>query len=134
MQEKKKVGRPKKKDIVIDDNTPTQEIETTTGLGDVIENVTSFLGITKCEECEERRKKLNKMFPYTRTSKEISSEEDKEFIKNLPSKGTLKREDADRVIKLVNETFNLRAKFCNCPGLFKSYIEKLKVQVNYQDA
>ena len=128
MQNKKKVGRPKKKDIVIDDNTPTQEIEQT-GLGDVIENVTSFLGITKCEECEERRKKLNKMFPYTRTSKEISSEEDK----NLPSKGTLKREDAERIIKLVNETFNLKAKFCNCPGLFKSYIEKLKVQVNYQD-
>jgi hypothetical protein len=34
------------------------------GLGDTIEKIASALGIKKCKSCEERRKKLNKFFPY----------------------------------------------------------------------
>ena len=37
-----------------------QKIE---GLGDLIERLTSAVKIPKCSKCEERRKKLNSMFP-----------------------------------------------------------------------
>ena len=34
------------------------------GVGDTIAKIASTLGIAKCDSCDERRKKLNEMFPY----------------------------------------------------------------------
>ena len=34
------------------------------GLGDVVKKVTNAIGIPTCNKCEERRKKLNRIFPY----------------------------------------------------------------------
>jgi len=34
------------------------------GLGDTIAKITGAVGIKTCGKCEERRKKLNKIFPY----------------------------------------------------------------------
>lgn len=42
-----------------------QKIE---GLGDIIERLTSAVKIPKCSKCEERRKKLNAMFPAGKKS------------------------------------------------------------------
>jgi hypothetical protein len=36
------------------------------GVGDVIERMTSAVGIKKCGACEERRKRLNEMFPFNK--------------------------------------------------------------------
>jgi|TARA_Y100000310_G_C20442194_1_gene696640 hypothetical protein len=33
------------------------------GLGDIIQKLTKAVKIPTCSKCEERRKKLNKMFP-----------------------------------------------------------------------
>ena len=34
------------------------------GLGDVVKKVTNAIGIPTCNKCEERRKKLNRIFPH----------------------------------------------------------------------
>lgn len=34
------------------------------GLGDTVAALASAVGIETCESCEERRAKLNRMFPY----------------------------------------------------------------------
>lgn len=34
------------------------------GIGDVVSMITEGLGIPKCEGCEKRQLKLNKMFPF----------------------------------------------------------------------
>jgi hypothetical protein len=41
-----------------------QKIRDVRGLGDAIAVVTDALTIKKCSSCEERRKKLNQMFPF----------------------------------------------------------------------
>lgn len=120
-------------EILIEETVQAQEVETTTGLGDVIKSVTNAVGIETCAECEERRKKLNKMFPFTKNAKEITNEEDKEFIRNLKDRGKLSKEEVNKIMELMNTYFGMRVKFCNCPGLFKGYIEKLKVQLTYSE-
>lgn len=119
-------------EIILEETIQAQEVETTSGIGDVIASVTDFLGITKCDECEERRKKLNKMFPFTKNARTIENEDDKEFIANLKDRGKLTKEEVERIMRLMKDVFGMRVKFCNCPALFKGYIEKLKVQLEYQ--
>lgn len=34
------------------------------GIGDTIKKLINALGVSTCNKCEERRKKLNRMFPY----------------------------------------------------------------------
>ena len=41
-------------------NSDKQKIE---GLGDIIKRLTNAVKIPTCSKCEERRKKLNSMFP-----------------------------------------------------------------------
>ena len=33
------------------------------GLGDIVKRLTNAVGVKTCSKCEERRKKMNKMFP-----------------------------------------------------------------------
>lgn len=49
-----------------------------TGLGDVIANVTDALGIKKCKGCEKRQSTLNKLFPF-KSHYELT-QEDKDFM------------------------------------------------------
>ena len=42
------------------------QIKKSKGLGDTIAKITKAVGIKPCKPCEERRKKLNKLFPYKR--------------------------------------------------------------------
>ena len=44
-----------------------------TGLGDVIATITSAIGIEPCEGCNERKEKLNKLFPFG--NKELNFEQ-----------------------------------------------------------
>ena len=41
-------------------------IKKSKGLGDTIAKITKAVGIKPCKPCEERRKKLNTLFPYKR--------------------------------------------------------------------
>lgn len=78
------------------------------GLGDVIETATSFLGITKCEQCEERRQKLNLKYP-TRLKPRCMTPEEVETYKEFHDKRTLKLSNEQRlyICKIYSEVFNV---------------------------
>jgi hypothetical protein len=54
------------------------------GLGDIIQRLTKAVKIPTCSKCEERRKKLNKMFSF---SKDQTPTKEPDPSKPDPSRG-----------------------------------------------
>ena len=108
------------------------------GLGDSIEKVLKKTGIDKVAKkvlgddcgCEERKKALNKMFPYSRqfTPDEISI-----YESVLPRiKGErISGKDQAIMVKLYNKVFNANKKTSSCGSCVQQTLAKLaKVYVN----
>ena len=103
------------------------------GLGDSVEKVLKATGIDKVAKavlgddcgCEERKKKLNQMFPYSRpfTDDEISIYES--VLPRL-DKGTISGDDQAIMVKLYNKVFNANKKPSNCGSCVKETLAKLK--------
>jgi len=107
-------------------------------LGDSIEKVLKKTGIDKVAQkvlgddcgCEERKKALNKMFPYSRqfTPDEISI-----YESVLPRiKGErISGKDQAIMVKLYNKVFNANKKTSSCGSCVQQTLAKLaKVYVN----
>jgi len=47
------------------------------GLGDIIKRLTNAVGVKTCSKCEERRKKLNSMFPIKKDQTHPEDEPDR---------------------------------------------------------
>tara|TARA_R100001594_G_scaffold56987_2_gene90923 strand:- start:706 stop:1068 length:363 start_codon:yes stop_codon:yes gene_type:complete len=108
------------------------------GLGDSVEKVLKATGIDKVAKkvlgddcgCEERKQKLNKMFPYARpfTEDELSIYES--VLPRLKS-GTITGSDQAILIKLYNKVFNTNKKPSGCSSCVQQTLAKLaKVYVN----
>jgi hypothetical protein len=120
--------------ITVDLTAPAQEDEQTlpsAGLGDTVAKITNFLGIPKCEPCEERRKKWNKDFPWL-TPEDLDKLEDDDAellkrVKQTPS--AVKNEDVIALFALYNKVFSPKRpiKRCQCPGLLRTIVERLSV-------
>lgn len=103
------------------------------GLGDSVEKVLKATGIDKVAKavlgddcgCEERKKKLNQMFPYSRpfTDDEISVYES--VLPRL-DKGTISGDDQAIMVKLYNKVFNANKKPSSCGSCVKETLAKLK--------
>tara|TARA_R100000664_G_scaffold33743_1_gene51811 strand:- start:1872 stop:2225 length:354 start_codon:yes stop_codon:yes gene_type:complete len=103
------------------------------GLGDSIEKVFKATGIDKVAKkvlgddcgCEERKEKLNKMFPYARTltPDEISVYES---VMSRTKNNILKREDQSILLKIYNKVFNTNKKPSSCSPCVKSMVDKLE--------
>ncbi len=109
------------------------------GLGDTIQKVTKATGVEKIVKsffgddcgCDERRDKLNKMFPY-RDVKQMNDEQARFFVDVLQpayrSGKNLGKENADEFYKLYEHIFNKKMKRTSCASCNKNmYIELLKV-------
>lgn len=112
------------------DITNTESNKEIAGLGDVIESVTSFLGVTKCDDCEKRRQKLNKLFPFTRNAKVELTEDEVEFVNSIGK--TLTQEMRIKLGDIYDKTFGGKTRHCQCPGVYKMIIDRLKIQIQYQ--
>ena len=111
------------------------------GLGDSIERITKATGIKKVIDkisevtgipckCEERKKALNKLYPYSRpfTEDELSIYES--VLPRLKS-GTITGSDQAILVKLYNKVFNANKKPSRCSSCVKETLAKLaKVYVN----
>ena len=108
------------------------------GIGDSVEKVLKATGIDKVAKkvlgddcgCEERKKKLNHMFPYSRpfTDDEMSINES--VLPRL-KKGTISGQDQAILIKLYNKVFNANKKPSGCSSCVQQTLAKLaKVYVN----
>jgi len=119
--------KPKRKYVrkviepIIDEPAPENKIE---GLGDVVKAVTNFFGIKSCDECEERRKKLNAAFPFL---KNIGTLEENEisFLQRIRFLNTIGSEDRNYIFSIYNKVFKTRVPVCNCPSTILSMREKL---------
>ena len=108
------------------------------GLGDTVEKVLKATGIDKVAKkvlgddcgCEERKKKLNQMFPYARpfTEDELSIYE---TVLPRLKKGTISGADQAILIKLYNKVFNANKKPSSCGSCVQQTLAKLaKVYIN----
>ena len=103
------------------------------GLGDSIEKALKVTGIDKVAKkilgddcgCEERKKKLNQMFPYARpfTEDELSIYES--VLPRIQG-GRINGQDQDIMIKLYNKVFNANKKASSCGSCVKQTLAKLE--------
>ena len=100
-----------------------ERITTATGIKTIVDKVSEATGID-CK-CEERKKKLNQMFPYSRpfTDDEISIYES--VLPRL-DKGTITRDDQAIMVKLYNKVFKANKKPSGCSSCVQQTLSKLK--------
>ena len=104
------------------------------GLGDSIEKALKATGIDKVAKkvlgddcgCDERKEKLNKMFPYAKV-RQFTEDELKIYESVLPRiKGTISGDDQSIMIRLYNKVFNANKKPSSCTPCVRETLAKLK--------
>ena len=111
------------------------------GLGDSVEKVLKATGIDKVAKkilgddcnCDERKKTLNKMFPYARP---FTNDELEIYEQILPSikKGRINKNEQISLVKIYNKVFNANKKLTNCTSCIQTTLAKLdKVYKNSCD-
>ena len=108
------------------------------GLGDKIANLTKATGIDKLVHavvedcgCDERRAKLNALFPGRNV--EMEAEDVTAFEELLPAieRGRLNRAQSRIMYDIFNRTFSAREKPCNCTGKNKRMVDQLQRAYEY---
>lgn len=90
------------------------------GLGDVIANITTAIGIEPCEGCNKRKDALNKLFPFKKPIELTKA--DKKFLKEFFEwyKGLPipidKVKDIDKAEKIWLRVFNIKTDSCKSCG------------------
>ncbi len=109
------------------------------GLGDTVEKITKATGIKSvvgdCKGCEERKERLNKLFPYNKHQRPLNDAERKEWnallkdINYSTDMPTLKMtaKQTDLVIRLLADCLNMSVKPCYSCGIktWKTWINKI---------
>ena len=109
-------------------------------LGDLIDKITKITGIKFLVKkifgddcgCDERKKKLNQMFPYNKV-RQFTEDELKIYEEVLPrlKSGTIKGQDQATLVRLYNKVFNANKKPSSCSSCVQQTLAKLaKVYVN----
>ena len=104
------------------------------GLGDSIEKALKATGMDKVAKkvlgddcgCEERKKKLNELFPYKK-ARQFTNDEMSIYESVLPRiKSTVTREDQAILVKLYNKVFNANKKPSSCGSCVKTTLSQLE--------
>jgi hypothetical protein len=114
---------------------------TSTGLGDTVEKVLEATGIASVAKfvlgedcnCEERKKKLNELFPYRNTN--CLTEEEYQWLTetNVLTQDTFKPSEQTKLIAIYNRVFNLRQEPTSCASCFRELVFKMqKVYAEYE--
>ena len=106
------------------------------GLGDSIEKITEATGIKAVVKaiagddcgCDERRDKLNKIFPYSRQPECLNQEEIDYLSGGVLSKKTLTHDQRVRIAEIHSRVFNHKFDVpCTCsPKIWIQWIRELK--------
>tara|TARA_R100001244_G_C5124558_1_gene124271 strand:- start:242 stop:613 length:372 start_codon:yes stop_codon:yes gene_type:complete len=108
------------------------------GLGDTISKITKATGIDKlaktilgedCNKCEERRKKLNQMFPNFKNLRQFTEDEIKIYDEVVPAvdkKGMLTPAEKAIVSALYKGVFGVDPQWKSCSPCNKQIMNNLK--------
>lgn len=104
------------------------------GLGDTVEQVLEATGIAKVAKfimgedckCEERKKKLNELFPYRKAN--CLTEEEFEYLNKFFARdyAEIKSEDQRKLIAIYNRVLNARQEPTSCSSCWRDIISQLK--------
>jgi hypothetical protein len=109
-----------------------------TGLGDTVENVLEATGVAKVAKwimgddcnCEERKEKLNALFPY-RTPKCLTEDEHTYLTESqVLNKQTLKPSEQDAILKIYNRIFGISREPTSCATCWLEIIDKMQKVFN----
>lgn len=112
------------------------------GLGDTIEAITEATGIKKAVEvfseitgldcgCNERKEKLNKLFPYRKT--ECLNETDYNALGVILKQNEITPEDQKILSDIYFNVFKHRLQLSNCSSCWKGKVDELKRVYNEYD-
>lgn len=106
------------------------------GLGDVVENITSATGIKKVVKaiagedcgCDDRKKKLNNLFPFGKRIVNCATDEQKAYLTALfetnPTQLSLKQQR--ELTAIYKDTFAIDLEQSQCSSCWRSYLNDLK--------
>tara|TARA_R100000773_G_scaffold38882_1_gene34124 strand:+ start:199 stop:558 length:360 start_codon:yes stop_codon:yes gene_type:complete len=107
------------------------------GLGDTIEKITKATGIKKVVDkisdvtgldcgCEERKQKLNSLFPYNNVRQ--FTDDEKQIYETIIARtnNTITGQDQANLVKLYNKIFNAKKKVSNCGSCVKETMARLE--------
>ena len=120
--------------------TKTSRTETSTkskGLGDTIEKITTATGIKAAVKavvgedcgCDERKEKLNKMFPYKRDPECLNEEEIAYLSTGVLKKKTLTYDDRVQIATIYARVFHHKFDVaCTCsPKIWMQWVKQLQL-------
>lgn len=104
------------------------------GLGDTIAQITEATGIDKLVKfiagedcgCEERKQKLNDLFPYN--TPECLTEDEYTYLKEseVLFKETIKPSEQDAILKIYNRIFHVSKEPTSCASCLLAIIVKMR--------
>lgn len=99
----------------------------TKGLGDVIANITTAVGIEPCEGCNKRKEQLNRLFPF---GIEEFTDAEREYLGTFfaEDKAELNKQDEKEILDIYFRVFRVKPfePCLGCSGVWVSIIKKLK--------
>lgn len=105
------------------------------GLGDVIEKVTEATGIKKAVKwlagddcgCDERREKLNKLFP-SRFKADCLQKDEYEFLKNWFSQNKTRMKPSEQrdLLVIYNRVFRTKQQYTTCASCLRDINNRIK--------
>jgi hypothetical protein len=111
------------------------------GLGDVVANLTSAVGIEPCDDCKDRQFTLNRLFNFKKVKSEMTPNDKEHFKIFLEAKGQrvidgkrteLIFEDVDYLNGLYKYYFGIDNSNCpNCSKVHETIIKDLFKLYNY---
>tara|TARA_R110002020_G_scaffold96958_1_gene231635 strand:+ start:14657 stop:15022 length:366 start_codon:yes stop_codon:yes gene_type:complete len=107
------------------------------GLGDSIEKMTEWTGLKKLVKqvvgedcgCEERKEKLNKMFPYYKDNRPFTEDEKKVFQDILPlieKNNMIIPEHKTVLTKIYEDVFKAKPQWSSCGSCNQKTLDNLK--------
>lgn len=110
------------------------EIEAAKGLGDTIEKITEATGIKAAVKavfgddcgCEERKEKLNRMFPYRKPN--CLTEDEYNYLDAFFSRNAnqLTIKDQEQLLRIHNRVLNQKDTMSSCTQCWRERIANLK--------
>lgn len=133
--EKKKRKRRTKAEI-----EASKIVNESQGLGDTVEKVLEATGIAKVAKwimgedcgCEERKQKLNELFPYKKPL--CLLEDEYNYLTEFFSRGTnrIKPTEQQQLLRIYNRVFKERQEPTTCSSCWQNILNKLsKVHAEY---